>query len=563
MRRRLVAAVAGVPGTRRVARLLRRASAPTRQLARRRQHRRLAGVVAGLVAEPAAPAVALIGSEAETGTLAEQIRAGSPGATVTAYPGDESERHVAMVVAGPFDVVVDLGDPADRLRAFETTLFHLRRGGTYLVPGGAVELGPRRGDLGALLDPAGPGPDGESARLSEFRGVVARHVTHRVAGPDLLLTHDVVRVLAKMREEEFNDYLRAGTSRHRLLKTIPAGPPLAAPPGEEGPEPRRQPMHRPISRATISLREYRDVAVGRWQVITDERMLLPDTYRHNQWAALTHTKLLEYGPRFAVPKPWRPGVPPRLEGTFLHLDNEFRGHFGHLLTESLSRVWAWPEALAIDPDVRVLLGSTKPRPRPLEYELMLYEAAGIPRERIVVIDRPVRVDRLISGTPLFSHPQYVHPRIAQTWREVGDRLADQAADRDWPRRFFVGRRSDKRACVNGAEVEAIFAEYGFEVLYPEDYSLGEQVRLFRAAEVVAGYAGSGLFQIAFVPEPTHVIMVGAATYTPRNEYLMAAVHGHRVDAVVCEPIGRGIQASYTFDAEREGPYLRSLLDRLP
>ncbi|WP_244931208.1 glycosyltransferase 61 family protein [Nocardioides sp. W7] len=564
MRQRLVAALAGVPGARAAARTLRRGRSRASLLAQRPRHRALAGLVAA-ERDGEDAAIAVIGPHADA--LAQLVRARSPRAVVTAYSGNESERHVAMVVDGPFDVVVDLGGTAGRLRRFEATLFHLRPGGILVVPGGAVELGPHRGDLGVLLDTAGSPPEGPGTtlgRLQDFRDVVGRHVTHRVVGKDLLLTHDARQVLAKLREPEFNDYLRLAETPHRLLRTLPAEEPPPAPEGGEGPVPRRLPMHRPISSATISLREYRDVRVAPKQVLVGDRVLLPDTFRHNQWPHLVHSRLVDHGARFARPKGRVQAASlPRLSGTYLHLDNEFRGHFGHLLTETLSRVWSWPEALAIDPDARVLVGTTSKRPRPLDYELELYEACGIPRDRIDVIDRPVLVDRLISGTPLFSHPDYVHPRIEQTWREVGDRLADQAEDRDWPRRFFVGRRSEKRACVNGAEVEAIFAEYGFEVVYPEDYLLGEQIRLFRAAEVAAGYAGSGLFQIAFVPEPTHVIMVGPASYTPRNEYLMAAVHGHRVEAVICEAGGKGIQTSYSFDAEREGPYLRSLLERLP
>lgn len=530
---------------------------------RRRRLDELAALVASERGRDDATVVVL--GPAEAGLVAA-VRAASPRAQVAEIATHGSERHVALAALGPLDVILDRELSEYRRARFEAAFFHLRPGGTYLVPGGADELGDRPGPLGELLDPSGPVPPGtprHRMRLADFRRALEKHVTRRVVGQDLLLSHDLTDVLAKMREEEFNHYLERADTPHRLLMTIPAEPPPPAPAGSEGPEPRKPPMHRPIKRATISLRDYRDVVVAPKQILVSDRLLLPDTFRHNQWSLLEHTQLVDHGPHFARRRVPLPEDPPRLTGTYLHLDNEFRGHFGHLLTESLSRVWSWPKALEIDPDAQVLVGTTRKRPRPFEYELELYEACGIPRDRVVVIDGPVRVERLISGTPMFSHPQYVHPRIAQTWREVGDRLAARAADRDWPRRFFVSRRTDKRSCLNGPEVEAIFAEYGFEPVYPEDYSLGEQVRLFRAAEVIGGYAGSGLFQMAFVPEPTHVIMVGAASYTMRNEYLMAAVHGHRLDGVFSRPPGRGVQISYTFDMEREGPFLRKILGDLP
>lgn len=559
MRSRIRRFLAGVPGARRTASWGRRIVVDRR---RRQRSAELADLVASVRGHEAAHVVVL-GPTAEG--LVEAIRAASPRARVTEIRAEGGKRHARMAALGPFDVVVDRDVLDERRERFEATFFHLRPGGSYVVPGGAGETGSRRGPLGLLLDASAgvpPGPRRERARFRQSREVVAKHVTQRVVGDDLVLSHDVTDVLIKMREPEFNAYLQQADTPHRVLDRIPPEPPPAAPLGGEGPVPRRLPMHRPISRSAISLRSYHDVVVAPRQVLVSGRVLLPDTYRHNQWPVLVHTQLEELAPRFARRKLPLPEDPPRLSGSYLHLDNEFRGHFGHLLTESLSRAWSWPAALRVDPDVRVLVGTTSKRPRPLAYELELYEACGIPRDRIDVIEGPVRVELLISGTPMFSHPDYVHPQIARTWREVGDRLAATAGEREWPRRFFVSRRSDKRACRNGPEVEAIFKEHGFDVVHPEDYSLGEQVRLFRAAEAIAGYAGSGLFQIAFVPESTRVIIIGADTYTPRNEYLMAAVHGHRIDAVICRSEGGGVQTSYSYDEEREGPYLRRLLGEL-
>jgi capsular polysaccharide biosynthesis protein len=553
--------LARVPGARPAAAWQRRVVAAVR----RRPYRELARVVRSVQGRDD-PDIALVGPV--PAALVDAVRTASPRARVVELPEDDRKRHLAIAVLGPFDVVLDRDAPDERRRRFEATFFSLRPGGSYVVPGGAVEVGAEPGPLGALLVASTAMPEErlrkrQRGSRANQRQTIKNHVTHRVLGPHLLLTHDVPDVVVKMRESEFNAYLRRVPTQHSVITTMSAEQPPAPPPGIEGPEPRRPPMNRPIARARINLRDYRDVVVAPHQVVLDGRIALPDSFRHNQWPVLLNTHLVDLSDRFAIPRKRVPADLPRLTGTYLHLDNEFRGHFGHLLTESLSRVWSWPEALAADPDAQVLLGTTYKRPRPLEYELQLYEAGGIPRDRLVVIDGPVRVDRLISGTPMFSHPQYVHPRIVDSWTEIGDRLAATAPARQWPRRFFVGRRGDKRACRNADVVEAIFAERGFEIVFPEDYTLGEQVQMFRSAEVIGGYAGSGLFQMAFVPRPTHVIMVGAASYRPRNEYLMAAVHGHRLDAVICRAEGPSVQSSYTFDVEREGPFLRGILDELP
>ncbi|KAB2808209.1 glycosyltransferase family 61 protein [Pimelobacter simplex] len=500
--------------------------------------------------------------------LAAELRAALPGLTLLDPPADPPARHRALTAAGPLDLVVDDPDPDDRLRRFNRTFFHLRPGGPYVIPGGATELGPDAGPLGRLLQEAAALPDEPLRERSTSLDVcrlraLRSHVRAEAVDGHLVLSHDLPDVHVLIREEHFDDHLAAAATPHRVLAVHPASAPPDEPDAVELPQPRVQHAERPIEPAPLHLRDYRDVVVSPYQVVLGDRLVLPDSFRHFPQPNLHNKMLAKVAPMFAVPVTPVPAEVPYLRGTFLHLDNEARGHFGHLLTESLSRVWAWPEALALDPDARVVVCATVKRPRLLEYELAVYEAAGIPRDHVVLVDGPTRVERLISGTPLFSNPYYVDPRIAATWDAVGDQLAATAPPRAWPRRIFLSRRETKRACVNGPELEQVFVEHGFEIVFPEDYPLGEQVAMFRAAEVIAGFAGSGMFQIAFVREPTTVIQVGSEAYGPRNEYLMAAVRRHRLTGIVCQAYGgRGLAADWRYDEQREGPALRAVLGGL-
>ena len=121
-----------------------------------------------------------------------------------------------------------------------------------------------------------------------------------------------------------------------------------------------------------------------------------------------------------------------------------------------------------------------------------------------------------------------------------------------------------------AEVEALFAGHGFVVVHPEDHPLADQVRMVRDAEVVAGFAGSGMFQIALAGGPKHVVLVGSESYTASNEYLISSVVGHRLDLVLCRPDvvrtagfdNASYQSDFTYDDRREGVFLRSVLAEL-
>ncbi len=164
---------------------------------------------------------------------------------------------------------------------------------------------------------------------------------------------------------------------------------------------------------------------------------------------------------------------------------------------------------------------------------------------------------------MLSNPHYVHPGIAETWDRVGDALERQATPGERPRRLFCTRHdSEVRPCRNTGEVEALFAAHGFTVVHPAEHSLPEQVALFRSAEVVAGFAGSGLFQLCFAREPKRVITLGSTRYSARNEYLIAAVRGHTIEAVRSRPEEDHYHSGFTVDFAREGHHLEAVLASL-
>ena len=157
------------------------------------------------------------------------------------------------------------------------------------------------------------------------------------------------------------------------------------------------------------------------------------------------------------------------------------------------------------------------------------------------------------------------------WTRVGDALAARATLRPEDDRIFISRRIAKRACRNAAEVEELFVRHGFTLVYPEDLPLPDQVAMFRRADVIAGFAGSGLFNTCFVTEPTRVIQIGHEAYTANNEYLIASVLGHELVSVVTDLDRsedderrnvRRFQSSFTVDLAREGEFLRQVLASL-
>lgn len=307
---------------------------------------------------------------------------------------------------------------------------------------------------------------------------------------------------------------------------------------------------KPIEVPTLALREYYDVLCLRGQVVVKDNLLLPETYRHHLYPRLVNHVTTEIAPRFAqVRKDER--APTQLAGSYFHFDSEWPGHYGHVLSEQMSRLWGWEAAKARHPDLKVLLGKRPGAAGVQPFERAILEAVGVSSNDIKLVDGSMRVERLLAATPMFSMPEYISPGVVPTWNMVGRTVGAQADDRALPKRFFCGRNKKTRLCHNSGAVEQMFAESGFEIVYPADLPFSSQVALFQQADVVAGYVGSALFTLCFCAKPKRVIMISPESYSANNEYLIAGVLGHEMDVFWSESDGRGQNTHFRFDFERE------------
>jgi capsular polysaccharide biosynthesis protein len=383
---------------------------------------------------------------------------------------------------------------------------------------------------------------------------------------------------AKIREEEVDALLALRPDLGSVVDEVPALTMVSQCEYDDNASARDPFLLREFPAPAMKLRCYDGATATPKQVVTGETVVLPDTFRYNTTDRLVNIYLDDYAPRFAdphMPMDRRRELP----GAWFHLDSEAPGAFGHFITEQLPRLWALEAARREEPGLRLLLSLTKDRHgRLAPFELDILGAYGITEADVLVIDRPVRVERLYAATPMYSFPDrstqegglpYVHPGVADVWSRIGDHLATMAGDVSAPRRIFCARRAGgRRTCHNGAEVEALFARHGFTVVHPEDHPMPEQLAMFRAAEVVGGYAGSAMFTLAMCPDPKRVIALAPDAYTGRNEYAISALWGHRLTTVwsksdVPHPpdawTREAFWSGFTFDFEREGRFLQRTL----
>jgi capsular polysaccharide biosynthesis protein len=538
------------------------------------------------------PKILVVGDE-DVRAWVRLLRAQWPEARVLRVePGaDRSQTHVRLSVRGPLDFIIDpsTGSAAAQAETFQRVFMHLRRRGVYIarriVPGDEAPGDDAEDptDPPPRIDP-GLGSDlwdlvsaAQAARLRDFRdhrglGVLFRDVVGLGTMLERVEVHSKVlvvvagaRVSPKIHESEGNQVLAALPRLGEVLHTLPA---VSWTPDVGYTSNLDDDRHIPRTSDVpeLSLRRYDNPTCARGQVVTSRNLLLPETFRHHSMARMVNVYVQEKAPLFgSVRREIRDPEP--LPGAYFHFDCEWPGHFGHLLTDQVSRLWAWERVKQAEPDVKLLTALPPDRdPAVLApFEAQILGAFGVQPEDVVVFDQPCAPERLYAATSMFSLPLAVHPDVTAVWDRIGDHLMSAAPERERPTRLFVSRRlSLKRACSNTEELEDLFRRRGFEVFYPEEHPLAEQVAMFRSAEVVAGFAGSGLFTLALTRTPKRVLTIAPSSYTARNEYFIAAVRHHRLTSLwsrpdVAHPVGgwtmEAFSSSFTFDLENEGRVL--------
>ena len=300
--------------------------------------------------------------------------------------------------------------------------------------------------------------------------------------------------------------------------------------------------------------------------------MLPESFRHPFAHSLHNPKLIsvskDFGrlDRYSHPKT-------QLRGNYFHADAAYPGHYGHILTEVVSRLWAWDEAKKVVPDLKIIFNVPQSSNREPSLELDLFTSYGIDPGDIVVKHEPVWVDGLVGATPMWhnQHPHFVHPQIKERiWSRMTDSLS--VGRPGLGPKLFISRKANikHRPCRNVGAVEALFLRHGYVAVYPEDYDLSEQAAMFRDAEIVAGFGGSALFNVMHCRHLRHLIVLSHESYTARNEQLYSAVLGNVVE-YFWSPADlqhgkrwteEAFKSAWEFDFRRNGETLTALLRKL-
>ncbi|WP_152364085.1 glycosyltransferase family 61 protein [Microlunatus speluncae] len=486
--------------------------------------------------------------------------------------------HWLLKPLGPVDVLVDLlpVDDAQHLLTWQRLFLHLRPGGLWLVDRRGQDQSAFTATFASWVQTAvaagGTEDVGANARDLELGASTAAVTISR----DLLMIKKRLWHFLKLRDAETNRVLesREPKLRMRELASLRGGK-LAIDSkivSHESSVPIPD-LETTLTYPELHLRHYTGkIAYVSNALVHGEATILPDSFRHHLEASPRNVRVN------SISAAWgriRQDLRPRdtLPGNYYQLDCENPGHFGHLMTEVISRLWGWDAAKAEIPDLKALFRIRFPHERDPALERRLFTAFGIDEADITWADHPVYVESLVAATPQFHNqrPHYVHPGLIDTWRRIGAKLIDRTVEAH--EKIFISRKDNlsNRVCRNSRDVERWFADRGFTIIYPETLDLGQQAGVFAGARVIAGFGGSALFNAIHAEKLDTMIILNHESYTARNEHLITAlldcdVHYFWSRSDVAHPPGgwseEAYYSSWEFDFDHNAVEVERLLAEL-
>lgn len=184
----------------------------------------------------------------------------------------------------------------------------------------------------------------------------------------------------------------------------------------------------------------------------------------------------------------------RIDRPSLLVKRPFGRNYGHWLVDDAALLALLPR-LRLPADCQIIVGRVEdPALRAVMRDTLDILAPGM-----TIIEHPDhevwQVSTLYYLPPPHISPFTMHP-LALT--ALSDRLRSAVPAGPATRRLYVARDPLwGRSLINVDQVVQVCQRFGFDIVYPERYSLREQIALFQSAQCVVGVKGAALANVLF------------------------------------------------------------------
>ena len=217
------------------------------------------------------------------------------------------------------------------------------------------------------------------------------------------------------------------------------------------------------------------------------------------------SKLEKWGP--LTDRSWRTKLALRhYSGTVMVLSNSFGSRFyGHYLYEVLGRLALVEDQIDAYP---IYI------PNQMPYQKRYLTMLGLDDKQIISVDQEMpagfTADRLVIPCFRRMEDYLIDPKITDYLRRKLLPYANRTLSPG--ERIYISRRKARRRHIlNEQELLPILAEYGFSVVYLEDYSVDKQISVLKFAKIIISPHGTGLDNLLYCEPNTRVLEIFPGT----------------------------------------------------
>jgi capsular polysaccharide biosynthesis protein len=160
--------------------------------------------------------------------------------------------------------------------------------------------------------------------------------------------------------------------------------------------------------------------------------------------------------------------------------------------------------------------------------------------KAVRVDEALRVRTLLVPTSVSAEFRY-HPCLRTTVRGALDHTQ---VIRTWSKRIYIDRRgASARRLVNESELVEQLERMGILAVALEQLTLGEQIELFRSAELIIAPHGAGLTNCIFAPPGCRIVELLMDSYVNWCFRNLAGLCGLEYDCIIGRTLHEWTQMS--------------------
>ncbi|MDC8833020.1 glycosyltransferase family 61 protein [Alteromonas gilva] len=256
---------------------------------------------------------------------------------------------------------------------------------------------------------------------------------------------------------------------------------------------------------------------------------------------------------------------PSYTGRFIYL-GWIITHYGHFITESISRMWWLAANEEHVKDITILAHANFNSPLSFPSHVKeAFAALGISLSQIKLVKEDAIYESLIVPSQSMILDDTISERQVSIWNKIRDNIhpaknASEPKRKVYLSRKFQDQKDDSRQ-FNDQAVEDTFRQKGFEIVYPEQLTFQEQIKIYAETKVLAGPVGSAMHNAAFMPNNGKVVILAPNSFLFKTDSHIAYIKEHTLNYFLVDTGSTSIKrVNYDIDTKDLANYLSLLIN---